>query len=181
MSLIVIPIFYYFPKEIGSYKKLSYLLLAIIIGFAANSIGVAFTSQSLLGYNFPDINKKETVAICEDWVNKLYKSNIRVHLVPIIFSIILLGFLVLLPWNGNKILLCLFSIIVPFVMFIIWVCIPIPKVEGSKEYTNPLNKVKYVYNNPNFGMQISMPICIIITVVLYVFIMRGKIDKTPTF
>ena len=172
-ALITIPLLHKIPK-LSSSKIVSTIILAIIIGFAANSIGVAITSQGLLDFNWKPLDPDANVAISEKWVKMLNKINLRVHLFPVILALGLLAAVVTVPWSGSKLYLYLVSCAIPVLFFIILVCVPIPVKKGSSQKTNPLNKASVVYNTPSFTIEALLPLTIIVIVLLYVYVMRGK-------
>ena len=63
------------------------------------------------------------------------------------------------PWKGNKIILFLGSILVPIMIFSIWLCVPVkvsPRINTKDKRTNPTNKWAYTYNFPNIWNTISL-------------------------
>lgn len=172
-ALITIPLLHKIPKLSAS-KIASTIILAIIIGFAANSIGVAVASQGLLDFNWKPLDPHANVAISEKWVKMLNKINLRVHLFPVLLALGLLAAVVTVPWSGSKLYLYLGACAVPVLFFLIWVCVPIPVKKGSSQKTTPLNKASVVYNTPPFTIEGLLPLTIIIIVLLYVYVMRGK-------
>ena len=149
----------------------SYIILALIIGFAANSIAVGITSQILVDYNWKPLSGKDTdkTAISESWVKKFNLLNLKVHLLPVLISIIILICIVKIPWTGSKHWLYIISCIVPILFFFIWACIPIPVSEGSNTKSTPFNKASIVYNNPSIPIELTLPISIFIIIALFVF------------
>lgn len=116
---------------------MAYTLLAIIVGFSANSITVAVASQGLLGFDWNNLDPIQhgEVLVTEKWVKKLNKVNITVHLIPLILSIIILFLVINVPWSGSKRTLVIASCFVPIVLFTIWLCIPVPVTPGSYKKT----------------------------------------------
>jgi len=161
-------------KRIASSKVASIIILAVIIGFAANSLAVAVTSQGLLNFNWKPLDPHARVAVSEKWVKTLSKINLKVHLFPVLLSLALLAAVVTVPWSGKKLHLYIVACAIPVLFFFIWACVPIPVSKGSSKKTNPFNKASVVYNSPPFSIEVLQPLTIFIMALLYVYVMRGK-------
>jgi len=174
-ALFIIPLFHRVPSLKNS-PLMAYTLLAILVGFAANSMAVAVASQGLLGFDWHHLDPTQDgeVLITEEWVKTMNKVNITVHLIPLILSIIILFLVINVPWSGNKRTLVLASCFVPIVLFTIWVCVPVPVKPGSSKKTTPFTKVEVVYDKSSPIIESFLPITIIFICVLYVYAMRGN-------
>ena len=104
-------------------------------------------------------------------IKKMSSSNINSHLVPVLFSILLLGAITSVPWSGSKKYLYILSCFVPLIFFIIWCSIP---VKNKKHKLCFGKKISKIYNNPSLITQSTLPITILLSGALYVFIMRGN-------
>ena len=172
-TLIAIPLMWKVPK-LSSSKIASIIILAIIIGFAANSLAVAVTAQGLISFNWKPLDQHARVAISEKWVKRFNNINLKVHLFPVLLSMVLLAAVVTVPWTGSKLHLYLASCAIPIIFFFIWACVPIPIHKGSSQKTNPFNKASTVYNSPPLSVELLLPLMIFLVVLLYVYVMRGK-------
>lgn len=172
-TLITVPALHFVPK-LSSSTLISTLLLAIIIGFAANSLAVAVTSQALLDFAWTPLDPKAKVAVSEKWVKKLNRVNLNVHLLPTLLSLIILALVISAPWSGNKKTLMISAFMIVLMFFTTWLCVPIPVSKGSTKKTNPLNKVAVVYNSPPANIQALLPVCLILAILLYVYANRGN-------
>lgn len=172
-AAVAIPLMWKVPK-LSSSKVFSTIILAVIIGFAANSLGVAVTAQGLLDFNWKPLDPHARVAISEKWVKMLNRINLKVHLFPVLLSLALLAAVVTVPWTGSKTHLYLAACAVPVIFFFIWACVPIPVSKGSSKKTNPFNKASVVYNSPPFSIEVLQPLTIFIMALLYVYVMRGR-------
>ena len=118
-ALVAIPVLWKIEK-VSSCKVASTAILAVIIGFAANSLAVAVTSQGLLNFNWKALDPKAPVAVSETWVKKLNRINLTVHLFPVLLSLVLLALVVTVPWSGEKSHLFFASVAIPVMFFFIW-------------------------------------------------------------
>ena len=151
-------------------KLISGAFLAVLIGFAANSVGVGVTSQFLVTKGKPLVQTQngELPLITQEWLKWFNELNSKVHLVPVLLSLFIIVMVGRLPWSGGSLELILPAVIIPVVFFFIWALVPIPKEKGSKEMTTPWNKASVVYNSPPFSIEAWLPICIFLVVVLTV-------------
>ena len=164
-------------SRVASSKVASIAILAVIVGFAANSLAVAVTAQGLLSFNWKPLDPNDRVAISEKWVKKLNNMNLNVHLMPALLALVLLAAVVTVPWSGKKLHLYLTACVVPVIFFFIWACVPIQVSKGSKKKTTPFNKASVVYNYPSLPIELLLPLTIFIVTLLYVYVMRGKASK----
>jgi hypothetical protein len=157
-------------------KYVSTALLGLLIGFAANSIGVGVVSQLLVTENKPLVTSKtgEPPLITQDWLTYFNKLNSRVHLVPVLFAILILLLVIRIPCSASPGILACTSIAIPVVFFFIWACVPIPTHAGSKEHTTPFNKAAVVYKSPPFSIEGFLPAAILLVTVLTVYVARGR-------
>ena len=171
-GVVAIPLMHKF-KTLNESKVASYLIIAVIIGFAANSIGIAVTSQSLLMFNWKGLDSERPVAVSESWMTNITDENLKVHILPIIASLILLAGVVTVPWNGNRRVLWACSFAVPLLFFVVWSCVPIQVRKYSETKTKPWNKVNVVYNYPSAPIQLALPVSVILFSALMIYSMRG--------
>jgi len=97
----------------------------------------------------------------------------KVHLIPVLISLVLLAAVVTVPWTGSKSHLYMVACAIPAIFFFVWACVPIPIRKGSSKKTNPFNKASVVYNAPSFSVEALQPLAVFIMAVLYVYVMRG--------
>lgn len=156
-------------------KYISTILLGILIGFSANSIGVGVVSQLLVTENKPLVSTKtgKSPLITQDWLTYFNKLNSRVHLVPVLFAILILLLVIRIPCSTLPSVLMCTSIAIPVVFFFIWACVPIPVRTGSKEHTTPFDKAAVVYKSPPFSIEGFLPAAIVIVTVITVYVARG--------
>jgi hypothetical protein len=169
-SIIVVP-FYFLAKftNLANSKLFIFIMLSLLIGIAINSIAVGVTSQCLVAEWKPVSGKEdEESLIREKWVEWFTKTNIRAHLVPVLLSILILIIITKIPYNFTSNNLIMSSILVPVIYFFIWDITPIPIKENSKQTTNIFNKPKYVYNNPSFYVEMTLPLTVILLTIMYI-------------
>lgn len=174
-AVISIPILYKY-KNLQS-SRFAILILAIIIGFSANTLAVGATSQGLMNYNWRPLDPNNPVLVKEEWLVKFNRKNLKVHLIPVIISIFLLVLITAAPWKGSKVELFCLSVFIPIIFFMIWLCVPVAKKKGSKEKTNPFNKASIVYSSPPIFIELLQPLVIILMCAAYVYIIRGNHSK----
>lgn len=165
---IITSIIFTFSPNLTKNEFFTTLCLAIMIGFAVNSIAVAVTSQFLLNLSWKPVKSKCRKATDERWIKKLNKINATVHLVPVILALFILTMTINMKWNGDKTILYFASAIVPILYFTIWLCIPVPKNKGSEEMTDFTNKVVYVYNYPSTWIMGLMPVTVALATFMFV-------------
>jgi hypothetical protein len=171
-AIIFIPILRTNSKLASS--KFSIIGIALIIGFAVNSVAVAVTSQAMLDFSWKPIDPNNDVLITEKWVKDFNKLNVTIHIFPLIFSLILLASIITVPWSGDKKTLYIISCAIPIIYLIIWSCVPVPIKKGSDKKTNPFNKPSVVYNSPQLSVEILLPVTILLVCALYVYAIRGN-------
>ena len=179
-SCIALPILHMVPKAARS-KPISIIILALIVGFAANSIGVAITAQMLLSFNWKPLDPTTEIAVAEKWAKNLTTTNIKVHLVPAAISLLLLAAVITVPWCQKKTILWISSIVIPTLFFGIWSCVPVPFEKGSIKKTTIFNKAARVYNHPSALIMLSLPAAVISAAALYVYAMRGEVPDIRRF
>ena len=167
---VLMGIVFAFSPKLARTEWFSTLCLAIMIGFAVNSLAVAVTSQFLLNFNWKPLNPDPTArtAADEKWIKKLNNINATVHLLPIILALVILTITIRMRWKGNKTILYFVALSVPIIYFTIWLCIPVPKSKESNEMTNFTNKVAYVYNYPSTWIMGLMPIAAALCTFMFV-------------
>ena len=69
-TLILVPLLFMLPKFSNS-EFMSTFCLALVIGFAVNSLAVALTSQFLLNFNWKPLDPNNRTAADEKWIEKL--------------------------------------------------------------------------------------------------------------
>ena len=175
-TLLIVPLLFFVPKFSNS-ELMSSLSLAIIIGFAVNSLAVALTSQFLLNFNWKPLDPNNRTAADENWIKKLNNINAKVHLLPIILSLFILTLIIKAPWKGNKTILYFASCLVSVIFFIVWLCVPVPvSPDNKKDKTRPWNKIAYVYNFPDAWIMGLFPVAIVFGTVLFVLAKRGNLS-----
>ena len=165
---VIMGIIFAFSPKLASCEWFSTLCLALMIGFAVNSLAVAVTSQFLLNFNWKPLNPQSRTAADENWIKKLNNINATVHLLPVILALVILTITINMKWSGNKTILYFAVLSVPIIYFTIWLCIPVPKNKGSSEMTNYTNKVAYVYNFPSTWIMGLMPIAAVLATFTFV-------------
>ena len=176
-TVILVPLLFLIPK-FSSSEFGSTLCLALVIGFAVNSLAVALTSQFLLNFNWKPLDPNNRTAADEKWIEKLNNINAKVHLLPIILSLFILTLIISVPWKGNKTILYFGSCLVPIVFFSIWLIVPVPTSpdKNNKTETKPWNKIAHVYNFPSAWIMSLLPIGIILATILYVLAKRSNLN-----
>jgi hypothetical protein len=169
-AIIMIPLFHNFEKLSSSVIS-SYIVFSIIIGFSINSIAVAVSSQILIGTSWKKFEKNKGDIINLKFVEKFTNENIKMHLIPVIISLLLLFLITNVPWSGKKIYLYITSCLVPIVFFFVWASKSIP--DGKNHKTTILNKSKIIYDQPDLITKISLPLTVLLGTAFYIFVMRG--------
>lgn len=175
---VIMGIIFAFSPKLASCEWFSTLCLALMIGFAVNSLAVAVTSQFLLNFNWKPLNPKSRTAADENWIKKLNNINATVHLLPVILALVILTITINMKWTGNKTILYFAAVCVPIIYFTIWLCIPVPKSKGSSEQTNFTNKVAYVYNFPSTWIMGLMPIVVALAAFTFVLAKNNRLILT---
>ena len=175
---VIMGIIFAFSPKLASCEWFSTLCLALMIGFAVNSLAVAVTSQFLLNFNWKPLNPNSRTAADENWIKKLNNINATVHLLPVILALVILTITINMKWTGNKTILYFAAVCVPIIYFTIWLCIPVPKSKGSSEQTNFTNKVAYVYNFPSTWIMGLMPIVVALAAFTFVLAKNNRMILT---
>ena len=174
-TFIILPVVWFVATKTRAKhsRTFSYITMPILIGIAANSIGVGIVSQLLITRNWKPLSKSgNPVLIKEQWVKWFTSLNTTVHLTPVLLSLLILLCVTPMPWSGTKPIMILISILVPVLMFCVWAAVPVPVSVGSTRKTSFFNKAAHVYNAPSFAIESALPIAIILVSVLYVVVIK---------
>ena len=129
---VLMGIIFAFSPKLARTEWFSTLCLAIMIGFAVNSLAVAVTSQFLLNFNWKPLNPNSRTAADEKWIKKLNNINATVHLLPVILALVILTITIRMRWKGNKTILYFAALSVPIIYFTIWLCVPVPEKQRNQ-------------------------------------------------